>query len=271
MTCNSCQVDFDYRSQEIQLNIFNVKHNISFTELKKNNSLDVYFHFLFDIAVTKKFDYKKQQWEIREEETIECPFCKKKNIIYHYHNLSQQFSYYTYKYILAILNSITLDCLDSEIKDSYYLYPSYYLKLTNALPFKFLKQKRILKKLFKIHNKLPFKAELGANIEILEWFIEQICNNIFTIVFCTTLSGIKKILFFIKKDYLSKKVCKMIQQEIKKEKVNFKELTMEEIISSFNIPEDYTGSKEQLIENIINTKAMEYKEQLIEKIRKSVK
>jgi len=52
---------------------------------------------------------------------------------------------------------------------------------------------------------------------------------------------------------------------------SLKSISIEDIIKYFNLPKDYIGSKEEVIEKIIYKKAIDYKEELIEKVRKEIK
>ena len=224
-----------------------------------------YYHLLLEkCIITKTIGYSEFAIVIRIDENISCPLCGEDNHYHHYKSIADDFYLYISRYISTLLESISIEHFGLTLEEFGYEYSDIHYELAKNLPLKYRKQKKIILKLLESMNKLPIEGGKGGDSEILHWIIENAMQNTFALVFSAIIGyGFKFGKWIINKQRIRKRIA----VAVKNQKPYLNDLTMDEIVKNLKIPDDYSGSKEQLIEEIVFTRAMEYKNTLIERVR----
>ncbi|MBC6713773.1 hypothetical protein [Treponema sp. Marseille-Q3903] len=205
---------------------------------------------------------------IEYTEPTKCPFYFSYNEVYCCEDISNGFYIYISKQIKTILNSLSIKNLGISMDEVYQTYSFDREYLINHLPFKYKKEKRLILKMEKLQEELPYTGGKGGDFNLIEWLVENAVTALYTTLVVSLLTfPTKKILTSAKQ---SLKVRKRIRTYIQDNQTDFSDISMEDIKTYFHVPRNFNGSKEDLIEDIIYKKAEHVKKELIEKLRPSI-
>jgi hypothetical protein len=269
MDCESCKKSLNFR-KEYRENILD-KYLLVF---EKNNyhELDPKIYVLFENLITyiKENDNLNIFWELNnridDEIIIACENCGFINKIYYTIIIADEFISYISRYIDFIYDNIITKFTNKRYNDfSIYLDEDNYTILFDNLPNYYEREKFLLKKLYRVRN-ITSRIEKGGNgQQIIEWILEQFKIQVFGIIITLLITGsITKIKELVK----SIEIKKEIKKRIKRGKKYWKDINLDDIKKYITIPKKFHGRKEELVEQILELKFEEYKNDILEKLQK---
>jgi len=268
MKCESCNKLLNFR-KEYQENILD-KYLLVF-EKNSYHELDPKIYVLFENLITyiKENDnldiFIELNNRIDDEILITCEDCGFINKINYTLIIAKEFYSYINRYIDFIYDNIITKLTNKKYNDfSIYLDENNYSILFENLPGYYENDKYLLKKLYYIRNIIPGIERGGNGQQIIEWIFEQLKIQVFGIIITLLITGsITKIKELVK----SIKIKKEIKKRIKKGNKYWKDINLDDIRKYITIPKNFQGSKEELIEQILELKFEEYKNDILEKLQ----
>lgn len=122
----------------------------------------------------------------------------------------------------------------------------------------------LISKLFQTRELLPIRGGRGGGHEIFEWIADQVSAEVLgAMVSIVISSGVKGITRKVR----GIATRRNIRNKIKADSKYWDEISFDDLAKYINVPKGFVGSKEELIEEIIQSKVDSYKQSLIEKLR----
>jgi hypothetical protein len=270
MNCSKCGTEFFQSMPNTIVNFIGIyfEYNFENDEKIRNNYNQIFAQILEKIISKKIIKLSDIQFTIVNYDEVICKKCGTKNYNDFYKNFCDDIDVYISKYIYTLINSISLRTINISINEAEINYQTNYFLIAKTLPFKYRKEKKAILRLLKVQDTLNTSSYGGAAGDIIGWILDSTLQNIFTFIFGFVVNhGIK----LAKKKINEKTIKNKIKRYLQGDEESLKSIPIEDIIKYFNFPKDYIGSKEEIIEKIICKKAIDYKEELIEKVRNKIK
>jgi len=278
MNCEKCKetIYFSKKYSEIILEKFLLIYGINSNYFENGLCirLNPKMYILFEKLITTiketddLDDFRKLTNRIDDDFEVICENCGHTNKVSYSLVFGNEFYFYIDNYIEFIIENTVEKYTGKPIQDfSIYIDSHNYEILYDNLPKEFNKEKQLLKKLYYVRHITPTTFEGGGDgPTILLWLLEQFKIEVFGIILnlIITGGGIKLIVELVK----TIKIKSKIRKKIKNKQKYWNDISIEDIKKHISIPKDFKGSKEELIEQILNDKFEEYKSEIIEKLRK---
>jgi len=134
----------------------------------------------------------------------------------------------------------------------------------DELPDQYARTRDLILRLDSVKQVLPILGGRGGGIEIIEAIVDSLSAEIVgALVSLSVASGVRATRDLLK----SVSIRKRIKAKIRNESSHWDDISFDALARYLEAPSDYAGSKEELIEKILELKLKSYKGVLVEKLR----
>lgn len=232
---------------------------------KKGKIYCLFADLLNDIRDNDEFDTESVNYYLSEDGDITCCSCGEKQKASAFISIADEFYFFISNYIKYRINELAIKMLNISLKDAHIGFDQKLFNFIEILPDEYNDEKKYFKKLIDIRYKLPIVGGSGGPEDILNWIIDQTKSEVFGLLFSYVLAnGLLK----GKKLFQDYSLKTKIKKSIAEAKDIWKEVEFDDLLKNIEFPEDFKGSKEEIIEKIVEEKANAYRKELIEVVRK---